>query len=108
MRRCGLKAKVLSLCLSLFATEGARSAILIEPAGPFLDFPLEGVTVAGEPTISGIIVEDVRTPFRVEVDNESLSGHVQNRVVRSGETGTLSFYWRVSQGIRCFESWFGV
>ena len=58
---------------------------------PFLDTPIAGTTVAARPELAGTIAADVDTAFAFG----TLSGHVQNRVVRETGTGTLDFYWRV-------------
>ena len=58
---------------------------------PFLDTPIAGTTVAARPELAGTVEADVDTAFAFG----SLSGHVQNRVVRETSSGTLDFYWRV-------------
>jgi len=60
-------------------------------AQPFLDTPIAGTTAAARPELAGTVAADVDTAFAFG----TLSGHVQNRVVRETGTGTLDFYWRV-------------
>jgi hypothetical protein len=57
----------------------------------FLDTPLAGTTAAARPELAGTVVADVDTPFTLG----TVSGFVQNRVVRETGSGTLDFYWRV-------------
>ena len=57
---------------------------------------LPGTTVAAEPQLAGTVLEDVDQPFSfVDSTGHTLSGVVQNRVVRSSVDGTLDFYWRI-------------
>jgi len=57
----------------------------------YLDTALPGTTDAARPELSGVVLQDVDTPFVLG----NLTGYVQNRVVREDGTGTLDFYWRV-------------
>jgi hypothetical protein len=58
---------------------------------PFLDTALPGTTSAMRHELAGTVEQDQLTSFSFG----TLSGHVQNRVVRETGTGTLDFYWRV-------------
>jgi len=57
---------------------------------------LPGTTVAAHPELAGVVQEDVDQPFSfIDSTGHTLSGVVQNRVVRSSVDGTLDFYWRI-------------
>jgi len=59
------------------------------------DYALPGTTVAAQPDLAGIVIEDLFTPFTVRGAGENITGTIQNRVVR-GADGTLRFVWRIS------------
>ena len=63
-------------------------AVLLNP-GDTLALP--GTTVAAELQLAGTVLVDEIIPFAFG----SISGEVQQRVVRSSFDGTLDFYWRV-------------
>jgi hypothetical protein len=53
--------------------------------------PLPGSTAAVNLDLAGPIIEDVKRPFSVG----GVKGYLQDRVVRSNNTGLLYFYYRV-------------
>lgn len=57
--------------------------------------PISGTTVAANPQLAGIVLEDDVVPFSFAAGGGTVSGSVQSRVVRSSVDGTLDFYWRV-------------
>lgn len=57
--------------------------------------PLPGTTVAAEPQLAGVVLEDNVQAFSFNDGTGVVSGTVQSRVVRSSVDGTLDFYWRV-------------
>ncbi len=59
------------------------------------DFVINGTTVASRPELAGVILEDKLSNFTISGAGETLSGIIQNRVVRSDVDGTLDFYWRI-------------
>ena len=63
-------------------------AVLLNP-GAILALP--GTTTAAEPQLAGTVLIDETIAFSFG----SISGQVQQRVVRSSLDGTLDFYWRV-------------
>jgi hypothetical protein len=77
----------------------AFSIALPEPPAspPYSDVDLFGTTTALRPELAGTVLEDLLTPFSISGAGESLSGRIQNRVVRSND-GTLDFYWRIIHG----------
>jgi hypothetical protein len=52
---------------------------------------LPGTKVAAEPNLAGTVLIDENIPFTFG----GISGHVQQRIVKSSVDGTLDFYWRV-------------
>ncbi len=71
----------------------SASAVPLSGAGT-TDFPISGTTVATRPELAGTVLEDKITEFTITGAGETLSGTIQNRVVRSID-GTLDFYWRI-------------
>lgn len=65
------------------------------PPATFTDTPITGTTVAVRPELAGPIIEDVLAPYSFSGGGFTVSGEVQNRVVRSSVDGTLDFYWRI-------------
>jgi len=56
---------------------------------------LGGTTVAAEPQLAGVVLQDELTAFSFSAYGGIVSGTVQSRVVRSSVDGTIDFYWRV-------------
>jgi hypothetical protein len=52
---------------------------------------LPGTTVAAEPKLGGTVLIDENIPFAFG----TITGHVQQRIVKSSVDGSLDFYWRV-------------
>ena len=61
---------------------------------PSGDTVLSGTTVAARPELAGVVEEDLLIPYSFQGAGFSVSGVIQNRVVRSVD-GTLDFYWRI-------------
>lgn len=63
---------------------------------------LLGTTSASQPQLAGTVVADRNVPFSFDlpvvfgVGGGTVSGVIQERVIRSSLDGTLDFYWRVS------------
>ena len=57
--------------------------------------PLPGTTVAAQPQLAGIVLEDEIQAFSFVADGGVISGTVQSSVLRSTVDGTLDVYWRV-------------
>ncbi len=57
--------------------------------------PLPGDTVALDPDLAGVVLEDDLQAFSFSAGAGTVSGTVQSRVVRSDVDGTLDFYWRI-------------
>jgi hypothetical protein len=80
---------IASALMSLAASAGA---VVLTPATMT---PLPGTTVALNPWLAGIVLEDDIQAFSFVANGGTISGTVQSRVVRSTVDGTLDFYWRV-------------
>ena len=91
--RLSIASAMLLAPLSTFAVT------LPEPPDPppYSDVDLFGTTAAFRPELAGIVLEDLLTPFSISGAGETLSGQIQNRVVRSDD-GTLDFSWRIIPG----------
>lgn len=57
--------------------------------------PLPGTTLALQPHLAGLVLEDEMQAFSFDDAGNTISGFVQSRVVRSSVDGTLDFYWRI-------------
>jgi len=65
-------------------------------AGPG-SYGAAATTVAEEPDLAGMVLEDRVQPFTITGGfGGSATGSIQERVVRSNDTGTLIFAWRVN------------
>lgn len=81
----------------LLGTLGAAHAVNVAP-GARVDLP--GTTLAAQPWLQGTILEDEEISFSLEATRGSgnmITGKVQQRVVREDVSGTLDFYWRVTE-----------
>ena len=79
---------------AILATFVAAAGAVALPAASTVGLP--GTTVAAHPELAGLVLEDVDQPFSfIDSTGHTLSGVVQNRVVRSSVDGTLDFYWRI-------------
>lgn len=77
---------------ALMAAATSASAVIL-PTGVWT--PLPGTTVALQPELEGVALEDELQAFSFATDGGTVSGAVQSRVVRSTVDGTLDFYWRI-------------
>lgn len=97
--------RLLALAALLAATCSASAVTLV----PSTNVALPGTTVAAEPQLAGVVLEDEVQAFSFSDGSGTISGTVQSRVVRSSVDGTLDFYWRVisdansSSGIGSFR-----
>lgn len=88
--------RALFLAVLIFAPVTAWSVPLPDPSpAPFVDVALPGTTVAARPELAGTVLMDVLKPYSFSGAGETVSGEIQNRVVRSSVDGTLDFYWRI-------------
>jgi hypothetical protein len=79
-----------ALC-ALLASQASQAVALV----PGVVSALPGTSVAAEPPLAGLIIEDKMLDFSMTTGKGLVSGQVQSRVVRSSVDGTLDFYWRV-------------
>lgn len=81
-----------ALCaLAIIIPAGAANAVLLAEGSTEA---LTGTSVAAEPNLAGVVLEDEMVNFAYASGGGTVSGSVQLRVVRSVDT-TLDFYWRV-------------
>lgn len=88
-----LVAAPLLTLITLIASPSMVHAVVLS-GGPAA-YALPGTTVAARPELAGTIIEDEFSAFTVTLGAETLSGVIQNRVVRSDVDNTLDFYWRI-------------
>ncbi len=84
---------LLPATLILFAATTAQ-AVSVSPGATV---PLSGTTSAAEPDLAGLVIRDALIPFSVEdsLGGTILTGVLQDRVVRSDNTGKLIFAPRI-------------
>jgi len=88
-----MRSRATSLTLAAALLPAAASAV----PTPTADFSasLPGTTVAAQPELAGIVIEDRMVPFSVPASwGLVASGRVQVRTVR-GPDGRLTFTWRI-------------
>jgi len=79
--------------LSAFVAPAQAASTLI--AGPG-NYSVGATTVAQEPDLAGVVIADRLQAFTINgSDGGVLAGNIQERVVRSDDTGFLHFYHRV-------------
>ena len=81
------------------ALAGSQSAFAVVVA-PGATVALPGTTSAAQPFLAGVVLQDELIPFSLAVSQQSqdlITGTVQQRVVQENATGTLDFYWRITQ-----------
>lgn len=77
---------------SVFSFTGAHAVVL----GPGDIELLSGTTAAARPELAGTVLVDTLRPFSIDLGGGlSITGQVQDRVVRSDVDGTLDFYYRI-------------
>jgi hypothetical protein len=88
-----MKSFARSLVAAILICVGGSAGAVVLPIAVLT--PLPGTTVALEPQLAGVVLEDVVQAFSFTANAGTISGTVQSRVVRSDLDGTLDFYWRV-------------
>jgi hypothetical protein len=78
--------------IALFLLLAPPSALAVPlPPG---DTALSGTTVAERPELAGVVEADMLVPYSFQGAGSSVSGVIQNRVVRAVD-GTIDFIWRI-------------
>lgn len=89
-----IKEVFLSCLLYLSVAAGDAAAATLNPGNIV---PLFGTTAAARPELAGVVLEDTLRPFTIDLGGGlSITGTVQDRVVRSDIDGTLDFYYRIT------------
>lgn len=90
-----------TLCaLAILIPASAANAIVLSEGSTEI---LTGTSVAAEPNLAGVVLEDDLVNFSYASGGGTVSGSVQLRVVRSVDT-TLDFYWRVFNDLSSSDS----
>ncbi len=84
------KLAQLTLLTSTIVLSGLTHAVTVLPGDTAA---LSGTTVAANPDLRGTVIRDVLIPFQIfdNLSNLIVSGNIQDRVVRSTNTGELIF-----------------
>ncbi len=88
-----MKRHLTSLIAAVWLTFAANAGAVVLSESVYTALP--GTTVALEPQLAGLVLEDDIQAYSFAVLGGTISGTVQSRVVRSSVDGTLDFYWRV-------------
>jgi len=86
------RTRSLVSALALLVAASSAQGVTLAPG---VDTPLPGTTVAAEPQLAGIVLEDELVAFSMTTSLGVVTGQIQSRVVRSDVDGTLDFYWRI-------------
>lgn len=78
--------------LLLLAHSASQAVALV----PGVLTALPGTTVAADPQLAGLVIEDKLFNYSMTTAIGLVTGQIQSRVVRSSADGTLDFYWRVT------------
>ncbi|MDA8362581.1 MAG: hypothetical protein M0Z84_01930 [Gammaproteobacteria bacterium] len=93
----GLRRAAQALAALALGAASATALATLVPAGS--SALLSGTTAAADPSLAGTVLQDVVSPFTIDLGSGStLNGYVQDRVVRESGSGTLDFYYRLFNG----------
>jgi hypothetical protein len=94
LSRLGTTLFLSALALASFVSQAEASVALVPGAPPVVLPPTAAVA---ESDLAGVVVQDNLIPFRIVGAGGALlfEGKLQNRIVRSSETGLLHFYYRI-------------
>lgn len=92
MLRFTLSRTAVAVALAL-----ASTAALAVPVAPGSVVAVGGTTSAARPELAGLVLADTLRPFSIalSIPGHSITGVVQDRIVKSDVDGTLHFYTRV-------------
>ena len=83
--------------LALIVLPSVASAVPLAP-GNFVN--LTGTTFEARPELGGVVLQDVIRPFSVDHGGGNFTtGTIRDRVVRETDSGTLDFYYRISNDV---------
>jgi len=81
-----------ALAATLLAATGAQ-AVVVDPG---TSASLPGTSLLSSPNLAGMVLEDFKAPYSFAYGAGTIRGTVESRVVRETATGTLDFYWRIT------------
>ena len=82
-----------AMVVTLGVLANQAGAVPLAPGGTVTT---PGTRAAARPELAGVVVQDVIRPISVVVGTTVIRGWLQDRVVRSNQTGTLDFYYRIN------------
>lgn len=82
-----------AMVVTLGVIANQAGAVPLAPGGAVAT---PGTTSAARPELAGVVVQDVIRPISVAVGGTVIRGWLQDRIVRSNQTGTLDFYYRIN------------
>ena len=83
--------------LALIVLPSAASAVPLAP-GNFVN--LTGTSAEARPELTGVVLQDVIRPFSVDHGGGNFTtGTIRDRVVRETDSGTLDFYYKISNDV---------
>lgn len=82
-----------ALLVTLGVLANQAGAVPLAPGGAVAT---PGTTAAARPELAGVVVQDVIRPISVVVGGTVIRGWQQDRIVRSNQSGSLDFYYRIN------------
>jgi hypothetical protein len=96
LNHSAFNAFIASSIFGIFAVANTAQAVTVAP-GTTVNLP--GTTLAADPSLAGTVLLDISDNFSLPATTApgapTISGVVQERIVRETSTGDLDFYWRV-------------
>lgn len=99
MRNCRFALGIALTILCFEASSPSAHGVLLTTPG--VPVPLPGTSLAADPKLDGVILEDELVPFEIPGQGGGpvgpiAVGMIRHMVVRSSVDSTLDFYWRVT------------
>jgi hypothetical protein len=84
-----------ALAVAMVCASGAALAV---PVAPGSVVAVSGTTAAARPELAGLVLADTLRPFSIalSIPGHTITGTIQDRVVKSDADGTLHFYTRIT------------
>lgn len=91
----------LKTAIALSLSLSASTVALADVVAPGSTVNLYGTTAAAHPYLAGTVLEDELVSFSLAASQTAgaplITGTLQQRIVREQDTGTLDFYWRITE-----------